>query len=140
MNNSEIDITEFFNSADFNPSYYSASIAEIGQDAGVITWQNSVDRSEEIDLLQDAEKREIFRRYIKTFGAWTDDEINVWTNVELNALLIQLIAGDIREAGLDVNNPDWKEYEKGAESGRYSGRLYGGSLSVDGRVYYSIGD
>lgn len=136
----ELDITAFFNSPDFRPSYYSSSCAELGHDAGYITWQNSVDRSEEIDLLLTDDNREIFRQYIAGFGAWTDSEIKAWTNVELNALLIQMISGDIREAGLNTVNPNWEDYAKGAESGQYSGRIYGGPLSVDGRIYYCIGD
>lgn len=139
-NNYEIDITHLFNNADFRPSYYSASCAELGQNAGRITWQNAVDRSEENDLLLTDEKRENFRGYISGFGAWTDEEINAWTDVELNALLLQMISGDIRESGLDVSSPNWEEYQQGADNGQYSGRLYGGPLTVDGRIYYCIGD
>ena len=69
------------------------------------------------------------------FGAWTDEEINAWTPTELNALFLQLVSGDIREAGIDTDAPDWEAYEAGADEGQYSG-----NISTDaGRVYYYLG-
>ena len=76
----DIDITEFFNNAE--PFEYSASAAELGDNAGRITWQNACNA--EFALLN-------------------------------------------------------KEDEKDAIDGRISGSIYGGPLSVDGRVYYSLG-
>lgn len=143
-NNYEIDITALFNAADFRPSYYSASCAELGQDAGEVTWQNAVDRSEEMDLLLTDEKRDVFRDYVRGFGAWTDEEINSWTNIELNALLLQMISGDIRESGLHANMSvdEWREYEIECTKGTYAGNIYCGPLCVPeftDRVFYSIG-
>jgi hypothetical protein len=131
----ELDITTFFNDA--APMDYSASVAEIGNDAGRATWRAACDDSEDYPLLDTDEKREEFRHYVEGFGAWTEDEIRAWSNTELNALLIQMISGDIREANLDSENPDWDQYQKDSEDGRISGHIFKGS---DSKVYYSISD
>ena len=116
---------------------YSASVAEIGYNAARSTWQAAVDDSDDYLMLDSDEKREEFRRYVKGFGAWTEDEIRAWSDQELNALLIQMIAGDIREAKLDTDNPDWEQYEKDSEAGRVAGRIFKGS---DSEIYYYIGE
>ena len=130
----EIDITRFFEEC--APRDYSASVAEIGQDAGAVTWAAACEDAPEFALLDTPEKRDAFRDYVRGFGAWTDAELSGWTDTELGALFLQLIAGDIREAGLDTAAPDWAEYEAGAQAGRYSGNLYRGDA---GRVYYYVG-
>ena len=131
----ELNITRFFREA--APMDYSASIAEIGNDAARSTWEAAVDDSDDYPMLDSDEKREEFRRYVKGFGAWTEDEIRAWSDQELNALLIQMIAGDIREAKLDTDNPDWEQYEKDSEAGRVAGRIFKGS---DSEIYYYIGE
>ena len=131
----ELNITRFFKDA--APMDYSASIAEIGNEAGRLTWEAAVDASNDYQMLDSDEKREEFRRYVEGFGAWTEAEILEWSDQELNALLIQMIAGDIREAKLDSDNPDWEQYEKDSESGRVAGRIFKGS---DSEIYYYIGE
>jgi len=131
----EIDITTFFNEA--TPMDYSASVMEIGSDAGPSTWRAACDDSEDYMMLNSDEKREEFRHYVKDFGAWSEDEIQAWTNQELNALFIQMVSGDIREAKLDHDNPDWDQYQKDSEAGRIAGRIFKGSNS---KVYYYIGN
>ena len=130
----EIEVTDFFNQA--APMDYSASVAEIGQDAGAVTWRHACEDAPDYPLLDTEEKRDAFRDHIRGFGAWDDAEIASWSDTELGALLLQCIAGDIREAGLDTEAPDWSEYQAGAEAGQYSGRLFCGE---DGRVYYYVG-
>lgn len=130
----DIDITAFFTEA--SPRDYSASAAELGQDAGRITWAHACEDAPDYDHLDDDEKRQAFREHVKEFGAWTAEEINAWTHTELNALFLQLVSGDIRRADLDTDAPDWEAYEAGAEEGRYSG-----NISRDaGRVYYYLGN
>lgn len=133
----EIDITDFFNEC--APMDYSASRAEIGDNAGADTWRAACEAAPEWPLLDTEEKRQAFRDHVRDFGAWSDEEIAGWSDDELTALLIQLIAGDIREAGLDTTAPDWEQYEKDCEAGQASGRLYGGPMSTDGRIYYYLG-
>lgn len=136
----ELNITEFFNNA--APKDYSASVAEIGQNAGAYTWRAAVDDAPDYNFLDTDEKREEFRRYVKGFGAWNESEIAAWSDVELNALLIQMIAGDMREVP-GMSGPadwDWAKYQELAEEGTISGRMFGGPMSTDGQVYYYIGD
>ena len=113
---------------------YSASVAELGNDAGKITWENSLDAAPR--LLKSKDQLQEFAQYIRGFGAWTESEIKAWTVKECNALLLQLIAGDIREAGLDTKNPNWQQYELDSEKGRISGNIY---AADNGQVFYYIG-
>ena len=133
--NTEIDVTDFFTTA--SPRDYSASAAELGQDAGRITWGHACQDAPDYPHLDTEEKREAFREHIRGLGAWDDAEIASRSETELGALFLQCVAGDIREAGLDTEAPDWAEYQAGAESGQYSGRLCCGA---DGRIYYYIGN
>lgn len=128
----ELNITRFFNEA--APRDYAASIAEIGLNAGADTWRAAMDDSPDYMLLDDDEKREAMREHIRGFGAWDESEIAAFTDTALNALCIQMIAGGIREAGLDTTNPDWNAYEKNENT---AGRLYKGS---DNEIYYYLGD
>lgn len=129
----EIDITSFFNEAD-TPDY-SASIAETGNsDIGKVTWRNARRASEEYDLLDTDEKRDAMRAHIKGFGAWDAAEIAAMSDTDLTALLIQMIAGDMREAGMDGVDFDWEEYECDETFAHRIGRDH------DGRIFYYLGD
>lgn len=131
----ELNITDFFNNA--RPSYYAASAAELGDDAGRITWANAVDAASQWpDWLNTEDDRDEFRAYVRTFGAWGDDEIAAWSDDELTALLIQMISGDIRESGLQ-DGTSWEEYQADAEAGRVSSNLY--RVEGTGGIFYSIG-
>ncbi len=131
----DLNITHFFQTA--APMDYSASRAEIGDNAGPDTWRAACDDSEDYMILDDTKKRMAFRSFVAQSGGWTDDEIVAWNSVELNALCIQWIAGDIREAGIDTQNPDWEEYETGSNAGQYAGRI---SRGDNGQVYFYIGE
>jgi len=133
----ELDITNFFNNA--APMDYSASIAEIGQNAGADTWRAAKDDSTEYPLLTTDEQREAFRNYIKGVGAWDTDEIAAMDDTDLNALCIQVISRDMRKSALSADTDDagWTEYERKAERGSISGRIYKGD---DGKVYIYIGE
>ncbi len=132
----EINITRFFNEA--YPSDYSASVAEIGNNAGADTWRAACDDSADYMMLDDDDKRQAFREYVKGFGAWDDEEIAEWSDIELNALLLQMISGEIREFR-ELADSDWQQWQELAERGQVTGNLYSGSLSTDGKVYYYIG-
>ncbi len=127
----EIDITRFF--AEACPRDYSASVAEMGANAGPDTWRAAMDDSAAYPILDTEEKREAFRDYIRGFGAWSDAEISAHSDASLNALCIQFLAGDIREAGLDSDAPDWETYEKNPNN---AGRIYRGD---SGAVYFYCG-
>ena len=134
----EIDITLFVTEAD--PFEFSASRAERGDNAGRDTWNNAKRQGGEAPLLTTAEQLDAFRDYVRGFGAWEDDEINAWSETECNALFVQMISGDMREAGfdeVDLEDFDWPEYERRAEQGTISGRIYHGD---NDRIYYYIGE
>jgi hypothetical protein len=130
----ELDITHFFEFADAFD--YSASAAELGQNAGKITWSAAVRDSSEYLLLDTPEKVEEWKDDVRGMGGWEDEEIDAWSVEECNALLIQYISGDIREME-SLCGDDWAEYERFSEEGRVGGRLYRGD---DGRVYFYVGN
>lgn len=132
----ELNITSFFRNSP-GTHFYSASKVEMGDHAGSITWNNAVVSSLEHQILDTEDKRDAFRAHVKGFGAWSDEEIAAWSPQELNALLIQMISGDIREADLDQSDPDWEQYEEDSKEGRISGRLF---KDIDDEIYYYIGE
>lgn len=132
----EINITKFFSTA--NPSSFSASRAELGDDAGNITWNAAKEAVDEHLMLDTSAKVTALRDHMRGFGAWDDEEVDGWTVQECNALLIQLISGDIREApDLNQEDWDWEAYEKLAEKGTCGGRMFKGT---DGEIYYYLGE
>jgi hypothetical protein len=137
----EIDITDFVETAE--PSEFSASVAELGQNAGKITWANAKREAQNrpFPLLM-ADDRDEFEAWIKGFGAWEDEEIAAWSLDECNALLIQYISGDLRELldlcpGDDEYGIDWGEARSLQEQGTISGNIYEGD---DGRLYFYMGN
>ncbi len=131
----EVNITHFFNTC--APMDYSASVAEIGADAGPATWGAAVEDSPANMLLDDEAKREAFKAHIAGFGAWSDEEVATWTEIEINALFMQLISGDMREAdiGPEATADDWIKYEERAHAGQCSSNIF---RATDGEVYYQL--
>jgi hypothetical protein len=130
-----INITQFI--ADAVPQDYSASVAEIGENAGRYTWQAACEDSEDWNFLDNDEKREAFRKFVQSSGGWSDEEIARWTDEELNALCIQWISGDIREClEWDVDDV-WLHYQELSEAGRVPSSLY---RDDDGQVYWTRGE
>ena len=134
----EIDITDFFNGDD--PSNYSASRVELGVNAGKITWEAAKERAASPPQILDTEdKLDALRDHVKGFGAWEPEEIAAWDAVECNALFIQMVSGDMREADLGpaMSIDDWAEYERRSERGEVAGSIFRGE---GGAVYYYLGD
>ena len=118
-------------------SNYSASRAELGDNAGKITWNNALDASDKITLTP--EEIQEAKDYIRTWGAWDDEEIDSWTDVETKALIIQSAAGDYRELENccwddDENEINWEQVMRDSGSGRFSGNLF----MVEGKLYLSF--
>lgn len=130
----ELDITDFYRNA--APQDYSASRMELGDDAGAITWTHACEDAPEYNILDADDKREAFRAHVADFGAWDNDEVGAWDNIELNALLLQMISGDIREGPLNDNPENWEGYQEWVDQGQCSGRIF---KSDNGRIYYYIG-
>ena len=131
----EINITGIFYTGQAH--LYSASAAELGEDAGKITWANALAYANKHRMLDTEDQLEAFRQFVKDTGGWTQEEISHWTNHELNALFVQFVTGDIREAGLETPFPDWEQYQEDAEAGRVSSRIF---KSEDNQVFYLIGN
>lgn len=133
----DIDITDLFHNVD--PTRYSASQAELGPDAGTITWARAKDRAATFHppILRNAEELAAFHDFVFASGGWSRAELHAMTNNELQALCLQWIAGDMREAGLDAasTDEDWARYEIDVNDGRVPGNIYRGD---DGRVYFNI--
>lgn len=129
----ELNITHMVDGADDMPML-SGSQAELGRDAGKITWANSCAYATEHILLTDEAMREKARSYFKGFGAWSPEEIAAWSDAELNALITQDIAAAVRE--MEHFDSD-EAYLEAAEEGRVTGCLYKGD---DGQWYAYIGD
>lgn len=125
----EINITQFFNEG--GHSEYSGSIAERGKDAARETWVNATTRAGREPTLLTAEAMLQWRRDLRDmgFGEVPND------TVELEALFIQYVSGDIREFE-SLCGDDWEEYQRLSERGAVSGRMYRGD---DGEVYYYLG-
>lgn len=134
----EIDITTFFRLAE--PFDFSASQAERGENAGRDTWNNAIREGANSPLLHSEEQLDALRQWARDTGAWSKDEIAAWTDVECNALFIQIISGDMREMESLCTDDDgevsWTEYERLSSEGTISGCLYRGD---DGRIYYYLG-
>ena len=136
----ELDISRIVGTDDFVPFDLSNNAATLGDNAGALTWNASKEAAQAIpSLLPTPEHKEAFRDFVRSSGGWNDEEIAAWSEAELDALLLQWIAGDIREAFGDSEPSewDWAEYEKDAEAGRVSSRLF---KAEDGRIFFSIGN
>ena len=133
----EINITHLVEAG--NMMDYSASVAEIGNNAGRDTWNAAMDEFcpdyGDSKPLVTGDDIQTVKDYFGEFGAWDDDERESWTDQEVNALLLQFIAGDIREAGDDLTE-DYEAYQKRAEIGSISGRIYGSS----DQYFYYVGN
>lgn len=89
------------------------------------------------------EKREAFRDFVRESGGWNDAEIAAWSDEELNALCLQWIAVDVREAFGDeeFESWDWEAYRADSEAGRVSSRLFIAEPGPEaGAVFFDIGN
>ena len=129
----DIDITTL---KEMNCFELSHSVMEGGSNAGPLSWQNSLNKAEEITLLDNEEKLQEFRDWLKPFGAWDKEEISAMSDQELNALFLQWVAGDVRETGVDyLEEIDWKETAKQQMEGQISSNIF---RADDGKIYFSL--
>ena len=136
MQDTEIDVTPLLASPGFDPWDCSNSVANLGQDAGKLTWQAS--RRAASALVLSEGQKEAFRDWVRSSGGWDDEEIDMWPKAELTALCVQWIAGDVREGfGDDLpDDPaewDWVEYLHMADNGSVAPTLY----LHDGKLFWS---
>lgn len=131
-----IDITDFFSRAE--PCHYASNMLEGGPDVAERTWRAAINDAPDFPLLVTEQQQEAARYFFAGFGAWDEEELAEWDVDNLTALLIQFISADIREFE-EIADGDWEEWRRLGEEGKVSSRLFGGSLAIDGRVYYYIG-
>lgn len=142
MNPTELDITRLFaDESAFVPFDLSNNRVTLGDNAARLTWEASVQCSKDTvpPILDTEERREAFRSFVKESGGWSEGEIAAWSDTELNALCLQWIAGDIREAfgDADCADWDWADYQTRAERGSISSRLF---KTDDSKIYFNIGN
>ena len=128
----EIDITHMVEDDD-DMVKLSGSRMEHGQDAGKITWGNSVAYGKDRPLLTDDAAREAAMEHFRGYGGWSEEEIDAWSEEELQGIVCQEVAAQIRE--MEVAE-DYDDYVKLCERGTCSGRLYKGD---DGHWYCYFG-
>jgi hypothetical protein len=129
----EINITHMMKDR-FKMPMLSGSVAELGSGAAKFTWRNAVDYGRQHPLLKTADDRDEARDWLKGFGAWSREEIAAWSDAELDGLVCQFIAGDIRE--MDAFKTT-EAYLEASEQGTVSGRIYHGD---DGQWFFYLGD
>ena len=103
----ELNITKYFEEND--PYYMSGSVANLGSDAAKFTWNNCLEASDG-ELLNSEEDCQETRNWLRSFGAWSDDEINSWTQTELEALILQHSAREINKI-VDIYERDYDDEE-----------------------------
>jgi hypothetical protein len=132
----EIDVTDFLASTDC--SMLSGSVVELGDNAGRITWQNSIDAVKEFNPLPDDAALQEFRDWLRPWGGWSDDEIAAMSDEHLRALCAQWIASEWRECFKwpeHADGPDWAFYEPMASDGRCPSSFYRDDA---GRIFWSM--
>lgn len=132
----DVNVSILINEVD--PFDLSASRAERGTNAGPETWRNALDAANRnaLDVPDDAGARQFFAG----FGAWDDEEIAGWSKAELDALILQMASGDLRELqrlapGKGLAEVNWKAATKLSEQGAVSGQLY----ASGGKLWFSMG-
>lgn len=137
MQHTEIDCSALFASPGFDPWDCSNSVANLGPNAGELTWQASQRAASALVLTE--EQTEAFRDFVRASG-WGEDEeeVRALSGVDLTALCVQWISGDVREGfGDDLpDDPaewDWEDYNERAERGSVSSTLY----LHEGKLFWS---
>lgn len=117
------------NDSDTMPTL-SGSINELGSNAASYTWNNSKDYAANNPLLKTKDEISYARKYLLSLGAsWTEEELS--PEIEVQALITQLIAGDIREY---LNYESYEEYEQASHNGQVSGLIF----KNDDQYFYTL--
>ena len=125
----ELDVTHMVEDGDWMP-YLSGSVAELGDRAGALTWENSQKYAEDKPLLL-AENMDDAREYFADMGF--GDDARKWSEAETQATMVQDVATNIRELKMFET---YEEYSEAANKGQVSGRLFKGE---NNRWYFYVG-
>jgi hypothetical protein len=129
----ELNVTHMIEAINDAPPLVG-SIAQYGPDAAAMTWGNSKAFGREHPLLSTDAEREAARDHFRSYGAWSDEEIDAWSDEELQGITCQEVAHQISELEMFATE---EEYREASERGTVSGRLYKGD---DGQWYCYFGD
>lgn len=114
----EYDVTHLVEEVDCG--MLSGSVAELGPAAGRITWNNSLQEGRDRPLVTEDQMEEL-RSYFADYGAWDEEEIAGWTLEDMNGMVVQEAASNVREMeAFDT----YEEYQEAAERGSVSGQLW----------------
>lgn len=103
----EININQLVNSRAPNFFY---SVHEGGENAAQDSWDAAKEAAKYVPLLRTPQELEAMRGWARSSGGWTREEIETWDAEELNALFLQLISAETREAGWDsLEEAEWTE-------------------------------
>ena len=125
-----VDITDFLARECMRD--YSASVAEIGPDAGRYTWDACTENAPEWNFIP-ADMLDYFRDWVGSSGGWERAEIDAWPPEYLQALCLQWIASDTRNCGADNPAADWDDIRACQESGQAPNSIY---RDESGRVFW----
>ena len=106
MSATEIEITSLLENDMFE---FSHSVNEGGENAGTNTWNAALQGPR--PLLTTPEQFKAFRDFVKESGGWSKKEIAAWDENECQALFLQWIAGDTREAPAVIEEVSFYERE-----------------------------
>lgn len=127
----EMNITAFVNAHADNMYAFSDSIANSGlTNIGALTWQNAMDAMADESAWLTSDLAALVEHFSE-YGAWERAELDAMSGQELNALLVQFVAGDFTgraEAEERDALADWEERE--------GGRL---ALAANGEWFYYVG-
>lgn len=109
----------------------SGSRAELGDNAGELTWRNSCNVGDTLaDFLTTEEEKQEVRDHFRAYGAWDEEEIAAWTDSDLRGLLVQEIASEVRHlesAGIDLEDFTEEDFREATEN--EGGKLFRGDIA-----------
>jgi hypothetical protein len=110
----EFDITPLF-SDKLDAYMLSNSVANLGDNAGQITWENALEAAAEYPLATDDNRDEVID-WLKGWGAWSEGDLMQWNNQSLSALVWRFAAADFRDHWADYvsdfNETDFDSLEE----------------------------
>jgi hypothetical protein len=142
----DIDIPDFVKNED--GWLYSGSVATHGANAAKQTWSNALKQAASKPLLTTEEQLQALRDHVQAMGFGED--VQSYDADQCNALFIQLISGDMREAQMDDYDLtgedediafDWGEYYERVSEGQISGNIFRGDVEGSegfGRIFYTL--
>ena len=138
----ELNVTTLVNEVDC--ADFASSIAESGnKDIGKVTWENALSYVSDEPLVT-GDDVDTVRDWLRGFGAWTGEELDAMSDREINAMLLQFVAGDIREMErfIDGHEPDdtedsYEAFLAASEAGTVGGRLF---RSTSDDWFFTVGD